>query len=62
MVVTCRQGQGQRSGHLIPPDAWPSMYISLRWGGGGCHGDMSTKPRSKVRSIYIYEQHVGHGR
>ena len=25
------------------------MYISLRRGGGGCHGDMSTKPRSKVK-------------
>ena len=21
-------------------------------GGGGCHGDMSTKPRSKVRSSH----------
>ena len=20
---------------------WPSMHLSLRWGGGGCHGDMS---------------------
>ena len=24
------------------------MHLSLRWGGGGCHGDMSTKPRSKI--------------
>ena len=32
--------------------AWPSMYISLRWGGGGgCHGDMPTKPRAKVRTF-----------
>ena len=22
---------------------WPSMHLSLRWGGGGCHGDMSTE-------------------
>ena len=31
------------------------MDISLLWGGGGGHGDMSTKPRSKVRSIYRLE-------
>ena len=36
------------------------MDISLRWGGGGCHGDMSTKPssRSKVKDqrsgLFIY--------
>ena len=24
------------------------MHLSLRWGGGGCHGDMSTKSRSKI--------------
>ena len=24
------------------------MYISLRWGGGGCHGDGSTNP-AKVK-------------
>ena len=30
--------------------AWPSMHLSLRWGGGGgCHGDMSTKPRSRSK-------------
>ena len=25
------------------------MYISLGRGGSGCHGDMSKKPRSKIR-------------
>ena len=30
------------------------MYISSRWGGGGgCHGDMSTKPRPKVMTFDI---------
>ena len=24
------------------------MHLSLRWGGGGCHGDMSTKSRSNI--------------
>ena len=37
-----------------PPYAWPSMYTLLRWGGGGCHGDMSTKPRSKFKGqVYL---------
>ena len=33
-------------------------------GGLGFHGDMSTKSgaKVKVRSIYRYEQNVGHGR
>ena len=40
------------------------MHLSLRWDGGGCHGDMSTKPssRSKVMSLYRYEHKEGHGR
>ena len=25
------------------------MHILLRWGGGGCHGDMSTKPMSRSK-------------
>ena len=29
------------------------MYISLRWGGGSCHGDMSTKASPPTG-------HVGH--
>ena len=27
---------------------WPSMHLSLRWGGGGCHGDMSTEKYEKI--------------
>ena len=36
-MVTCQQSQGQRSGLV-------TGSRGTRWGGGGCHGDVSTKP------------------
>ena len=29
------------------------MYISLRWGGGGCHGDNKAKFKGQRSGIFI---------
>ena len=43
VMVTCQQSQCQRSGLV-------TGSRDTLWGGGGCHGDVSTKPaNAKVK-------------